>query len=569
MSEGGANDDSRHGESRDQESRHLARSRGVWSLVTAAEMQGLDRHTIGELGVPGEVLMESAGRALVAPVLALRRESRRQGRLIRVLCGCGNNGGDGFVLVRHLVAEGVEAEAVLLGDPKRLPRDAASNWDRLARINGMRRIIDLNNTKIDWATIFAESSVVVDALFGIGLKREISGPFAEVVNACNTAHAGGLPVLSVDMPTGIATNTGAVLGTAIEADHTITISQPKIGLVLEPGASHAGRITVARIGIVDADSERLPRVDAWDERAAVARLPPRGRAGHKGSFGHVLVIAGSTGKTGAGVLCARAALRAGAGLATLAHPVGLEAELAALPVEVMSTPVAATADGRFARAGEKAIEELVASRDVVALGPGLDQDPETVDLVRRLVAGIDLPLVIDADGLNALVDHLDRLHDRRAATVLTPHPGEAARLLRCTAGELNADRVAAARALAHKAKAVVILKGARTVIADPTGRALITPTGGPSLATGGTGDVLTGIVAALLASGCDAFEAAGLAAWWHGAAADGLPQARVGFGLLASELADALPEAAEQMIARAEARTLEGDPGGVLDLQFS
>jgi len=177
--------------------------------------------------------------------------------------------------------------------------------------------------------------------------------------------------------------------------------------------------------------------------------------------------------------------------------------------------------------------------------------------------------VIDADGLNALVGHLDRLHDRRAATVLTPHPGEAARLLRCSAGELNADRVAAARALADEAKAVVILKGARTVIADPTGRVLITPTGGPALATGGTGDVLTGIVAALLASGCDAFEAAGLAAWWHGAAADGLPQARVGFGLLASELADALPEAAEQMIARAEARTLEGEPGGVLDLQFS
>ena len=569
MSEGDGNDDSRHGESRDQEARHLARSSGVWSLVTAAEMQGLDRYTISELGVPGEVLMESAGRALVAPVVALRGESRRQDRPIRVLCGCGNNGGDGFVLVRHLVAEGIEAEAILLGDPKRLPRDAASNWDRLARINGVRRIIDLNDTKIDWAAIFSESSVVVDALFGIGLKREISGPFAELVTACNAAHDGGLPVLSVDMPTGIATNTGAVLGTAIEADHTITISQPKIGLVLEPGASHAGRITVARIGIADANAERLPRVDAWDERAAAARLPLRGRAGHKGSFGHVLVIAGSTGKTGAGVLCARASLRAGAGLVTLAHPVGLETELAALPVEVMSAPVAATADGRFARAGEKAIEELVASRDVVALGPGLDQDPETVDLVRRLVAGIDLPLVIDADGLNALVDHLDRLHHRRAATVLTPHPGEAARLLKCTAGELNADRVAAARALAHKAKAVVILKGARTVIADPTGRALVTPTGGPALATGGTGDVLTGIVAALLASGCDAFEAAGLAAWWHGAAADGLPQARVGFGLLASELADALPEAAEQMIARAEARTLEGDPGGVLDLQFS
>ena len=552
-----------------ERARSITPMSGVWSLVTAAEMQALDRHTISELGIPGEVLMESAGRALVAPVLKLRKESRRRHAPIRVLCGCGNNGGDGFVLLRHLAAEGIEAEAILFGDPKRLPQDAASNWNRLRATGGSHRAVDLGQDEIDWRELFAETSVVVDALFGTGLTREVTGHLAGVIDACNAARRDGLHVVSVDMPSGIATNTGAVLGTAIEADQTVTISQPKIGLALEPGATHAGQISVARIGIADADAGRLPRVDLWDDRAAAARLPNRRRAGHKGTFGHVLVVAGSSGKAGAGVLSSRAATRAGAGLVTLAHPVGVEDELAALPVEVMSAKVAATEDGRFARAGEKAIEELVASRDVVALGPGLGQDPETVDLVRRLVVSIDRPLVIDADGLNALVGQLDRLHERREATVLTPHPGEAARLLGCTAGELNADRVAAARALASDARAVVVLKGARTVIADPTGRALITPTGGPALATGGTGDVLTGIVAALLASGCDAFDAAGLAAWWHGAAADGLQAARVGFGLLASELADALPAAAEDMMARAEARESEGELGGVLDLRFS
>jgi NAD(P)H-hydrate epimerase len=256
---------------------------------------------------------------------------------------------------------------------------------------------------------------------------------------------------------------------------------------------------------------------------------------------------------------------------TLAHPSGLEAELAALPVEVMSAPVAATEHGGFARAGEKAIDELVAARDVVALGPGIGTDPDTVELVRRIVATIERPLVVDADGLNALQGQLSTLHERSIPAVLTPHPGEAARLLESDAAALNADRVGAARALARASHSVVTLKGAATVVADPDGRALVVPTGGPVLASGGTGDVLTGVVAGLLAAGLPPFEAAGLASWWHGATADRVAQARVGFGLLASELADALPATAEA-IATAAGATRDGNgkggSHGVLALRF-
>jgi hydroxyethylthiazole kinase-like uncharacterized protein yjeF len=541
---------------------------GVWPLVCAAEMQSLDRQTIETGGVPGEVLMESAGRSLIDPALALRGGSPRPEAAIRAFCGAGNNGGDGFVLVRHLHAEGIAAEAVLIGDPARLPEDAANNWTRLESAGCARRVVDPDDSGFEWAAMLGDTSVAIDALFGTGLTREIGGGYARLIDSIAAARAKGLRVLSVDIPSGIATDTGVVLGAAVAADRTVTISLPKIGLALEPGSSHAGIVEVARVGIDDPDRERLPRVELWNARGAAAHFPARGRSGHKGTFGHVLVVAGSAGKTGAAVLSARAAARAGAGLVTLAHPSGLEAEMATLPAEVMSAPVASTLGGHFARAGEKAIEELVATRDVVALGPGVGQDAETVDLVRRLVVGIDRPMVIDADGLNALQGELDLLHERAIPAILTPHPGEAARLLESTAARLNADRVAAARALAVASRSIVLLKGARTVVANPEGRALVVPTGGPALASGGTGDVLTGIVAALQAAGLPPFEAAGLAAWWHGAAADQLPASRLGFGLLASELADALPGAAAAILHDVELKTGQEERSGRLVLQF-
>ena len=537
---------------------------GIWPLVSAAEMQALDKQTIEGRDVAGEILMESAGRALTQPTLRLLATSGRSERPVRALCGAGNNGGDGFVLVRHLLAEGVAAEAILLGDPLRLPRDAAANWRRLEKAAVPRRVVDPERDRVDWAALLDGTSVAIDALFGTGLQREIGGGRAALIESVIAAREHGLRVIAVDIPSGIAANTGQVLGCAIRADCTVTISLPKIGLALEPGRSHAGEITVARVGIDDPDPARLPRVELWNALAAARRFPARPRAGHKGSFGHVLLAAGAPGKMGAAALSARAAARAGAGLVTLAHPAGLSSELSGLCAEVMTEEVAATERGGLAAASEKAIEELAASREVLALGPGVGRERETIDLVRRLVARVSTPLVVDADGLFGLQGRLDLLYDREAPTILTPHPGEAARLLDCEARQLNSDRVGSARALATASGSVVVLKGAGTVVADPDGRTLIVPTGGPLLASGGTGDVLTGVTAALLAAGMPAFEAAGLAAWWHGATADRSDRKAVGFGLLAGELADALPDAAAEICRSLSREELDA----ALDLRF-
>ncbi len=526
----------------------LAIGAGIWPLVDASEMQELDQRTIEGRGIPGEVLMESAGRALVQPVLELLASSSRSDAIVRIFCAAGNNGGDGFVLARHLIARAVPVETILIGEVAGLPSDAARNWARLQAMGAACRVFDAQPDGIDWRPLLAETSVAVDALFGVGLSRAITGAFANLIESLCDARRSGLRVLAVDLPSGVAADTGQVLGVAVRADRTLTIALPKVGLALEPGRSHAGEIQVARIGIDDPDPQRLPRTELWNVVAARRGLPNRPRVGHKGTFGRVLVIAGSKGMMGAGALCCRAALRAGAGLVTLAHPQGRAVELAGLCAEVMTAEVAATESGGFARAAEKALEELAAARDIVAIGPGLGREPETSELVGRLLSTIDRPIVLDADGLFGLAGRLESLHDRSAPTILTPHPGEAAHLLSTNVAHINADRIAAARLLAVRAQSIVVLKGAGTVIADPDGRTIVNTTGGPALASGGTGDVLTGIVAARLAAREPAFEAAALAAWWHGASADRLDEAGLGFGILASEVADGLPGCAASMI---------------------
>lgn len=546
---------------------------GVWPLVSAEEMRALDRLTIEEREIPGEVLMESAGRALAGPVLGWHARAGRDASPIRILCGAGNNGGDGFVLGRHLHAEGVATETILVGDPARLPPDAASNWRRLAAVGAPHRVLEASTGRADWQALLEDASVIVDALFGTGLARPVEGGLAELIEVVREAHEGGVPVVSVDVPSGICADTGAILGAAIAADETVTISLPKIGLALEPGRTHAGAISVARVGIADPDPARTPRAELWNARAIAGLFPERPSAGHKGSFGHVLVIAGSAGKTGAAALSARAASRAGAGLVTVALPQGVEGEIGGLPVEVMSESAPASEAGCFAATAEKALCEWAAARDVVALGPGLGRDPMLPALVEGLARSIDRPMVIDADGLFALHGRLDALTERRAPTILTPHPGEAAHLLDSRSDRINQDRPAAARELARRADAIVVLKGAATVIANPEGRAVIIPTGGPALASGGTGDVLTGVVAGLLASGIEAFDAALLGAWWHGATADHLIRGRAGFGLMASEVADALPESAAAIVrglieGENEGENEEGECNESLALRF-
>lgn len=506
-------------------------------------MQALDRHTIDELGIPGGILMESAGRAVVEIVLARYGHvlSGRAGEAL-VVCGGGNNGGDGLVVARHLHQLGHRVRVALLTEPGRLRGDAAANHLR-ARAVGVA---------IEGAdAALPARGVVVDAIFGTGLGRDVEGVPGEWIDRIVRARAeGAVDVVAVDLPSGIDADTGEVLGRAVAADCTVTMASPKIGLALEPGRSLAGDVFVARIGIADGLPDEIPAegreaVELWTERTVAAQLPARRRAGHKGSFGHVLVVAGSEGKTGAAALAARAAVRAGAGLVTIACPRGLNDILEVKCTEAMTAPVADTPGRALAESALEAIVELAEARDVVAFGPGIGQAPETRALAHGLAAKVGVPMVMDADALNAFARDVSALSARPAATVLTPHPGEAARLLASSPSEVNRDRVGAARELSARSGAVVVLKGAATVCAEPGGRVVVNPTGGPVLASGGTGDVLTGVVAALIGQGLAPFAAAATAVWWHGRAGDRLARRLGPGGLRAHELADALPGTAE------------------------
>ena len=508
---------------------------GIWPLVGAATMRALDRHTIEKLGVPGDVLMESAGRAVVEVVLAERGGSSGP---VLVVCGAGSNGGDGFVVARHLHQLGVTVRVVLVGDRRKLRGDAAANAARLEKLGVAIATAAPRN---------ADAAVIVDAVFGTGLDREVTGAAATLLRRINAAWPTAR-VVSVDLPSGLDADSGQVLGVAVQADVTVTIGLPKLGLAQEPGRSLAGRVVVARIGIADAAPGIVPDAESWTQIAAAHALPARPASGHKGSFGHALVVAGSRGKTGAAALAAEAAARIGAGLVTIACPASLNEILEVKCTEMMTAPVPDGADGGFAAAALAPLLALARERDAVALGPGVGREAEVQKLVHELALRCARPLVLDADGLFSFAGTaLAALKARKAATILTPHPGEAARLLGVTAAEINRDRVGAARRIASEAGSVVVLKGAATVIAGPQGRIAINPTGSSALGSGGTGDVLTGVVAGLLAQRVPPFEAAALAAWLHGFSGDRLAARRGRSGLLASEIAAALPEACEAL----------------------
>jgi len=520
----------------------------VWTLCDAAAMRELDRHTIATLGIPGEVLMESAGRAVVQEVL----EQLPRNGAVMVVCGTGNNGGDGFVAARQLHCLGIPVRIALVGDPKQLRGEAAVNF---ARAEAFGVPVDGERWRAPGR------GVIVDAIFGTGLSRKVAGAAGRGIrriNAARKAHARSLSVVSVDLPSGLCADTGQILGDAVRADRTVTIQLPKLGLVLEPGRSAAGCVRVVRIGIAEVAPGVSGAAQLLTRAAAGARLPDRPAAGHKGTFGHVLVIAGSEGKTGAASLAAEGAARAGAGLVSIACPAGLNDILEIKCTEAMTLPVPDTSDRSFAARAANELIELSTERSAVAIGPGIGRGAETLKLVRDVVPRISKPLVIDADGLFAFAGEPERLAKRRGATVLTPHPGEAGNLLHQKPADINRDRVVAARALAERTGAVVLLKGAASVIAAPDGRVLVNPTGGPALGSGGTGDVLTGVVAGLLAQGAPPFDAAALAAFVHGAAADRLAESAGDSGILAGELARALPGEFEAL--RRRAREAEAEP---------
>ncbi len=549
----------------------------AWNLVSAQEMRSLDGYTIETLDVPGGLLMESAGRAVAEEAIEVLNDAGlgREGR-VSVLCGAGNNGGDGYVAARHLHMAGYSVRILSTKPTTDLKGDAAANFKRALHLGLDPFVVPASLSEdgeqgAELLSLLSASDVIIDAIFGTGLDREVTGNVAPLIRILNDV-AEDICVIAVDLPSGLHADRGICLGETVRATRTLTLGSPKLGLCLEPGRSLSGKIRVARIGIAEETPETVSSARLLRKRGVGQVLPERSPSNHKGSFGHVLVVAGSSGKTGAAALAAWGAGRGGAGLITVAVPHTLQPILETKCTEAMTTSLAETARHGLALEAEKAVLEVAQGKQCVALGPGIGQEAETQELIRRLLPQIEIPVVLDADGLNALVgfgpegveqsDPLRVLRERSAQSVLTPHPGEASRLLDWTNREINQDRVAAARELALRAGCVVLLKGPGSVIADAHGHVVINPTGDVSLATGGTGDVLTGLVASFLAQGLEAFDAAALAAYVHGFAADRISSRSGSAGLLAEELSQAIPPCMKELREAASAPDL--DPGFVM-----
>jgi NAD(P)H-hydrate epimerase len=485
-------------------------------------------------GTPLATLMERAGAAVAAAVL-----DRSNGGRTVVVCGGGNNGGDGWVAARVLAEAGRDVTVVSVVEPYRLP-DPAESAARRAIESGVRWALSASGPE---GAELSGADVVVDALLGAGAHGAPHGEYARIIHALRRARA---RVVAVDLPSGVDADTGAVAGEAVNAEVTVTFGAPKLGCVLQPGASHVGELVVADIGIAGRSLADRRDLEVWDA-GDYARLLPLPRWNDtKRTRGRVLVVGGARGMTGAVSLAASGALRAGAGYVTVAVPAPsmpvVEAKLTA-PVKLA---LPAEDDGTLSDDAAAAILGAAAHADAVVLGPGLGRQPSSIDAARAAIATIGAPLVVDADGLFALGSDLDHLAGRTAFTVITPHEGEAARLLGRDAGDVAADRMSAARAL-QMGETVVVLKGPSTLVAGP-GRIAVNRSGGPGLASLGTGDVLSGVIGALLAAGLEPFDAACLGTYLHGAAGDLAARDLTPLSMTAEDVVAYLPRAVRHLL---------------------
>lgn len=506
-------------------------------VVTASEMADMDRRTIEEIGIAGIVLMENAARGAAefyleaVPDLLMRR--------ITVLAGSGNNAGDGFVLARLFHSRGAEVQVVCLRSPEGLKGDALVNFKILEKIKVPVALWDESaDFNTQWR-IVSKSGAIIDAVLGTGLKSEVRGLYRKIIEAVNSLS---IPVLAVDVPSGLDSTTGKVLGAAIRATATATFGHPKIGHLVEPGAELVGRLSVIDIGIPPLVSESSGIKRFWlDGDMAAKWLKPRSSGIHKGRAGHVGVVSGSRGKTGAATLISEGAGRVGAGLVTLFIPSSLNPILEVKLTEAMTYPIEETGEQTPGKAALSQILEFMEGKQALAMGPGISVHPETAALVRALVEKAPCPMVLDADALTILSENLELLKKSPFPLVLTPHPGEMARLIHGSTGTVQGDRVKVASEFSREYGITLVLKGYRTIIAAPDGRLAINSSGNPAMASGGMGDTLTGMIAGFLGQGFEPFEAACLGVYIHGAAADRRIGGIASRGLLASDLLNEIP----------------------------
>jgi NAD(P)H-hydrate epimerase len=514
-------------------------------IATAKQIGNIDRRAIREFGIPGPVLMENAASAVVFEME--RFFEGLDGVKVGILCGKGNNGGDGLALARRLRIRGIPVRVCLLASFAALTGEAKLN---LAILRKMDVEIIPNAASPAIAELIAWSDVLVDAMLGVGLSSPLKGNYAIAAELMNMA---GRPVVAVDIPTGVNADTGEVMGAAVRADLTVTMVVPKRGLVLYPGAAFAGQVRVADIGIpTEVIEKEKIRVGLLEHGLAWGLTGERDRDSHKGDFGHLMIIAGSLGKAGAAVMAARGGLRTGAGLVSVAAPMGIIPLIQQQVMEAMCIPAGESIDGTLGIGSEDELLKASGSMTACAIGPGLTTHYETVQVVINLVQRMSIPLVIDADGVNAFAGSVAALKKAKAPVVLTPHPGEMARLLGVSTDDVQSDRIGMASDAAAKFGVTVVLKGAGTVIATPDGEVFVNTTGNPGMASGGTGDVLTGMIGSLLAQGYGPTPAACLAVYLHGLAGDLAAEEKGEAGMIAGDLIERIPEAMKRTIETSE-----------------
>lgn len=531
--------------------------------LTAAEMREVDRLTSQRFGIPSKQLMEAAGRHVAnevretAPGLPVR---------VALLCGKGNNGGDGLVAARYLKSAGYEARVILFGRAAEMRGDAAENLARWREGGeGVTEIGDLAGWEAAWREV-AGSDVIVDALLGTGLRGAAEGATAQAIADVNRLSGNGTYgrprlIVAVDMPSGLPSDGGLAEGEVLRAHVTVTFTTAKVGQLVSGDAAAVGALRVRQIGTPAALVEGVGQGQIrWSEPGEFAGLRLVREAGaHKGAYGHALLVCGSVGKSGAAVLAGRGALRAGAGLVTVAVPAAVRAEVAAGQPEYMTEGLYSTEEGTadLSNFGYGRFARILAGKSVMGLGPGLGTHTETQQFIREVVGGAEIPVILDADGLNAFAGQAEKLNRRKGRPLtLTPHPGEMARLVGTTSGSVQAARLSTALEAARWWNACVVLKGFHTVVAGPDGSVFVNTSGNAGLAKGGSGDVLTGMLAGLAAQfGTeDGVRVAALGVYLHGVAAERAARGRDCSGLLSGEVADAIPGARLELLSELQKR---------------
>jgi hydroxyethylthiazole kinase-like uncharacterized protein yjeF len=517
-------------------------------IVTAAEMREIDRITTERFGVPSLTLMENAGAAVAEFVISRYPSAERIG----VICGKGNNGGDGFVAARKLHGAGKGVRIILLAEPSQLRGDAAEMFGRLP----IAPVIVKSNDELkgENAQAVFESELLLDAILGTGFKPPVSGVYGDAIKLMNSSSA---PVIAIDIPSGADADVmGEPTGTVARADAVITFTAPRLAHVF--GKLTHGATVIAPIGSPDGAIVSSLQLNLITVRDIAPLIGPRPLAANKGSFGHVLVIGGSVGKAGSVAMAGISALRTGAGLSTVATPKSVLATVAGFHPEIMTEPLDETAAGTILSRAIESMDALIKNKTVLAVGPGISRDSETSEFVRDLVMKCKTPLVLDADGLNAFEGRAEELTGKGRTLVITPHPGEMARLLGSSVAAVQKDRINIARAFAREHELIVVLKGHRTLIAEPDGTLWVNTTGNPGMATGGTGDILTGMVAGFIAQNAEHIAQAVIAAvHLHGLAGDVACESMGEHSLIATDLLKALPEAFRRVRNSASASTLE------------